>query len=215
MVMLICIYLALTMHLKDFKSYSQDDRIVIIKTNYRALALRYIMFSFLYVLVMCIAFASFSDFSSIKTNVIKMIPLSFICITVSLIALNLALRKIKPEHLNIIFHEADSKLAKRFKFLQFYFIFTGLIFILGIIIELARNEWVLWLESFVIINITLILTWKVFTHRIKLKPDIEVINLSDVNWLFSSATVIKLAVINIIGVSLVLCGLITLIFMLN
>jgi len=213
--MLISIYLSLSIHLKEFENKREDNKVVIIKTNYRALLLKYTLFPFLYVLVMCITFASFSGFSSVKTNVIKMIPLTFACITISLIILNLALRKIKIEHMNLIFHEAVYIFPKRFKFLKFYSISAGIIFILGLVTELGKNEWFLWFESFLAINIVLILIWKIFTCRIKLNPTIEIKDMSDPKLSVSSAAVIRLAVLNIIGITLVLCGLITLIFMLN
>lgn len=213
--MLISIYLSLSIHLREFKNQREDDGVAIIKANYKALLLKYTLFPFLYVLIMCITFASFSNFSSVKTDVIKMIPLTFACITISLIILNLALKKIKTEHMNLIFNEAVYTFPKRFKFLKFYSITSGIIFIFGLMTELARNEWFLWFESFLAINIVLILIWKIFTYRIKLKSTIGITDMSDLKLLVSSATVIKLAVLNIIGITLVLCGLITLIFMLN
>ena len=213
--MLISIYLSLSIHLREFKNRREGNKNIIIKANYRALLLKYTLFPFLYILVMCITFASFSNFSSVKTNVIKMIPLTFACITISLIILNLALRKIKTEHMNIIFHEAVYIFPKKFKFLKFYSIFAGISFILGFIIEFARNEWFLWFESFLAINIILILIWKIFTYRAKLNPAIGIKDMSDPKLSVSSAAVIRLAVLNIIGITLVLSGLITFIFILN
>lgn len=213
--MLFCVYFIITNHLADFKNYDQNNNFGNLVNNYKATILKYLIFSFLYVLVICIVFLSFSDFPAVHSNIIKMIPLSFVFIVLPLTALTLKLNRRKSKKFGAIFNKIDFKFKDDLKFPQFYFILTGIVFVIGTLIELVRNEWMLWFESFVTINITLLMAWIVFIYRKKAKISIETINFADINSLFTQSSVIKLTITNIVCLSLLLCGLVIIIFILK
>ena len=213
---LFCIYFALVKPSIYSHEDDQDNNLAILKQNYKFVVLKYIIFAFAYVLNICIAFISFEGRFSANNSIIKMIPISFICIPVSLVAMKFELKKIEVNQLHPILKEVKNKVPESLNSKKYFFVIMSVLFFLGSTIELLiRNGWILWVGTFVTINILISLMWNNYKCWGTPAPKDLLIKIDDVKPLNTPQALIKTGVINVIGMMLVGFGLLVLLYFIN
>lgn len=201
---LLCIYLAiLKPWIFSFEENRRDKVRAVLRLNLKAVILKYELFSFLYFLFICIIFTSFFSHFSTTSKILRMIPTALICLMVALVLMKFALEKIELAHLEIIFKNEEVKLPENFNLKTLIFGIIAVSFIFGSMIELVRNQWLLWLTSFGTATAIILLILQTNTHKISQGKETKPININDVKILGTPQYWIKLGVVNFIGLVLI------------
>jgi hypothetical protein len=211
---LICLCFALITPL----SYSHHaDQYIKIRQNFKLIVFNNTMFPFVYVLFICIIFSSFQEAFPLGKKIIKLIPTSLVCIPIFLLLLQFILNKrIKDDHLDLIFKKAKKiDPSKKLNLKSIYTVLMCVLFVLGSIIELIRNEWILWIGTFVTINISVILLWNMYQHRPMHDQDIPLVKVDNVESLNTPKPLIITWITNAIGLLLVVVSVMGLIYFFN
>ncbi|MDY6844188.1 MAG: hypothetical protein SVW57_08890 [Thermodesulfobacteriota bacterium] len=208
----LCIYLAvLKPWTFPFEENRKDEVRAILRLNLKAVVLRYELFSFVYLLFICILFTSFHTHFTVSSNILRMIPIGFVCIIFTVFLMRFALGKIERAHLELIFNNEDSKFSDSLSLKTLLLGIVGVSFIFGSMIELVRNQWLLWLTSFGTATAIILLILQIYRHKVSPRKEISSISINGVKFLGTPQYWIKFAVINFIGLLLVT---ITLMFLL-
>ena len=196
-------------------AHDLDQTIVTLRRNYKWVIFHYSMFSFVYVLIMCLVFTTFQMLPSVNKNIIMMIPTSFICIPIFLIAIIFSLKQIKEDNLNLIFKKGETIVVEKKVIKKIYFAIMPIVTISGSLIEFTRNDWLLWIETLITINFVLMLAWKTnisFASQARVAPRNKIISIKSWN---NPKALIKIIIGNFIGLTLVSFSLILLLYFLK
>jgi hypothetical protein len=83
----------------------------------------------------------------------------------------------------------------------------GAILILGSIIELLRKEWILWFESYLIVNVVFLLQWEIVKQRSDTKQNDDLIIIRDIKPMATFKGFLKFIVLHSLVITLFMIAL--------
>ena len=132
----------------------------------------------------------------------KTIPLSFAWLPIYLTKELYSLHKTNYEHLDCIFDKKEPALNKHKEIKSIYLFGLSILFLLGSLIELHRNEYMLWIESFICLSLIMQLFWINYRHRNYQNQCIIEPDLNNIELLINPKYFIKMISINTILMTL-------------
>jgi hypothetical protein len=213
---LFTVCLMLINQLSTSNYFDISEKKALLTQNYKLIVINYTLLSGLYAMSICLAFNSSQDFNSVKNNILKMIPISYLCIPASLFALKAALKRLDDKYqLKTILKTKELDSLDKIKLKTQYIIFMLILFVIGTIVELVRKEWLMWIGSFITFNIAALLALYVLKLRAtQHEKSSDHVNVT-IDKLTSPRHLIKIVTFNTIGIFFVTLGLIALIVLLS
>lgn len=193
----------------------KDRKVIILTQNYYYIVLMNAMLLFIYTLIMSIVFVIFSDYSLIKNYIIKIIPTSLLFFPAFFINIMISFKGFKDNSITLIFKEIKTTRLEIINIKKGYVSLMLLILIVGSVIEVFRNEWILWTESFIIINVITMLVWHVYQNMMDNRSHATTTGLLTIKTLNTPQNLIKTTLFHTIGLVFSLLILILLLYMLN
>jgi hypothetical protein len=187
---------------------NRSDMVVVVRQNYKFIVLSNLMLSLCYAIVTCLVFLSVLRSNKLTGDLFKMIPVSFAWFPIFLVALNFALKKVKYECLDCVVKKDEMRLYSGFDLKKVYFGIMFIIFASGTLVELARNEWLLWIEVFISINLSIGLFWKTYRPRISINQCNILTDNESVNSLINPKTFFLMVCLNTVIMTTFIVGLI-------
>lgn len=210
---LLCIYFVIVKPWTFPFDENQRDKVrAVLRQNLKAIVLKYELVSFIYLLFICIIFTTFHSHFTTTSKILRMIPIALISITITVVLMRSSLGKIERAHLELILINEETQLPERLNFKALLLGIVGVSLVFGSMIELARNQWLLWLTSMSITIAIILLILQMYSHKIPLGKETVAISIDDVKMLSTLTYWIKLAVLNFIGLLLVSITLILLLY---
>ncbi|MDX9763190.1 MAG: hypothetical protein ACOX2W_09910 [Desulfomonilia bacterium] len=208
-ILMICFCLGI-IFMRSLRSLNEEiaREVITLIENYKFIVVRSLSLAFFYPSIVSIClFDSCKNANLIETHILKMVPISFAWVLIFLICMRINLKEIDIALLGVIFKKISIRFSESMNFKQLYFIIMGAILILGSIIELLRKEWILWFESYLIVNVVFLLQWEIVKQRSDTKQNDDLIIIRDIKPMATFKGFLKFIVLHSLVITLFMIAL--------